>query len=474
MRVLLINPPKLTKLTERVSYVHEPHHGLGYIASYLRQNGADVSIIDAQAEQLLLDELETRIRDVSPDIIGITAPTFLIKSAHDAARIIKEIDKNIITVIGGYHATAMPGQTLREFPHFDLLVHGEGELPFLNLINAIRDKRGFESVKGIAYRNGNDVVVNPPSEVIFDLDTLPFPAWDLFKLGRYHAHYSKKTDFLELPISTSRGCVSRCITCARVTGVRVRQRSIHSVIREMKKMIDEFNAKRFVFMDETFTINMKRAGELCDAMIESGLNKKIEWLCQTRVDRVNPELLKKMRSAGCFLIAYGIESGNQEILNKMKKGTTVEHAVNAVKWAKAAGLTVDTFFILGLPHETEATINQTIKFAIKLDPDYANFFITVPYPGTELYEMAKTGDGGLNTLTGDWDMYGWQMGSAAELKQVSRKKLEALQLKAYIRFYLRPTKLKNMLNMVNIRVLPTYLNNIVRKKLGIRQAGIVP
>ena len=135
---------------------------------------------------------------------------------------------------------------------------------------------------------------------------------------------------------------------------------------------------------------------------------------------------------------------------------------------------MDTFFILGLPHETEATINQTIKFAIKLDPDYANFFITVPYPGTELYEMAKTGDGGLNTLTADWDMYGWQMGSAAELKQVSRKRLEALQLKAYMRFYLRLTKLKNMLNMVNIKVLPTYLNNIVRKKLGIRQAGIVP
>ncbi|MCL4557805.1 MAG: B12-binding domain-containing radical SAM protein [Deltaproteobacteria bacterium] len=470
MKVLLINPPKISAITERVSYVHEPHHGLAYIASYIKRHGIDVSILDAQAEQLSVRELTARIAAEGPDVVGITAPTFLIKSAHETARISKALSRDTLTVIGGYHATALPEQTLREFPSFDLLVHGEGEAPFLELLSAVADRRDLGEVKGIAYRDSGHIRVNPQAVPIMDLDTLPFPSWELFKLDMYHPHYSFKKGFLELPISTSRGCVSKCTTCARVTGTRVRQRSVPSVIGEMQEMVDRFNAKRFVFMDETFTINIRRTHELCDAMVQSGLSKRIEWLCQTRVDRVDPDLLKKMRRAGCFLIAYGIESGNQDILDRMKKGTRLDDAVNAVRWAKQAGMTVDTFFILGLPYETRDTIGHTIRFAVRLDPDYANFFITVPYPGTEVYSMAGKGEGGLRFLTDDWETYGWQMGGSAELGQVPRKQLEALQLKAYLRFYLRPRKLKSMLNIVNIRVVPEYFYNLLRKRLSAGEA----
>jgi len=465
MKVLLINPPKISAVTKRVSYVHEPHHGLAYIASFIKAHGIDVAILDAQAEQLSISAVKARIDAEAPDIAGITAPTFLIKSAHETAKAAKEVSQRIITVIGGYHATALPLRTLKEFRSFDLLVHGEGEAPFLNIVNAIMNHRDFRDINGIAYRDNERIVVNPSSEPIMNLDKLPFPSWELFKLDRYHPHYTMRKKFLELPISTSRGCAGKCITCARVTGGKVRQRSIDNVIKEMRLMVDMFNAKRFVFMDETFTINMERTRELCDAMIDSGLNKKAEWLCQTRVDRVDSELLKKMKTAGCFLIAYGIESGNQDILNRIKKGTTLKQAVNAVRWAKQAGMIVDTFFIFGLPCETKDTINQTINFAVRLDPDYANFFIAVPYPGTELYPMANAEEGGLHFLTDNWEMYGWQMGSSAELRQVKRKHLEALQLKAYMRFYLRPWKIKSMLSIVSVKALPDYLYNIVKKRL---------
>ena len=219
-------------------------------------------------------------------------------------------------------------------------------------------------------------------------------------------------------------------------------------------------------MDEAFTAEPERIHSLCDAMIQARLPGRIHWLCETRVDRVDPELLRHMKEAGCTHVSYGVESGSQEILDKNHKGTTLEQAVNAITWTKKAGLQVDAYFILGLPYDNYETLKQTLSFPIKSDPDFANFFILVPYPGTLAMKLAKQGKANLRLLTEDWSQYGIQMGKALELQDIPRAKLERIQFLCYIMFYLRPRKWRSLLRIVSFKAVPVYIFNLLAGLLG--------
>jgi radical SAM superfamily enzyme YgiQ (UPF0313 family) len=233
------------------------------------------------------------------------------------------------------------------------------------------------------------------------------------------------------------------------------------VIREIERDIERFGAGSIIFMDEAFTAEPERTHELCGELIKAGMSKRIHWLCETRVDRVDPELLRHMKEAGCGHVSFGIESGSQEILDKNRKRTTVEQGYDAARWAKEAGLPVDAYYVLGLPYETRETLRQTRRFALRAKSDFANFFIMVPYPGTLAMKLAREGRANLRLLSEDWSKYGIQIGGAVELKDISRSRLELFQLESYLRFYLRPGKWKNLLQMVNIKAMPIYLFHVI-------------
>lgn len=422
MRIALINPPS-AQILEAGDKPGAPHLGLGYIAGYLRGKGISCVVIDSKLEGIDLNTIEETLRKHRPDIVGLTAMTHDILQAEKVAKSVRKILPQTTIVIGGPHATALPYGTLRDYPIFDIVVFGEGEYTFYDLITALDGKKDLAEIKGIGYREEERIQINEPRSMIQNLDELPFPAWDLFPKAPLY------------PIITTRGCPFRCIFCMRVLGNKVRKRSPRNVVDEIKMLINEYQAKEITFVDETFAIDLKHTERILDLMTQE-LPEKIMWGTTTRVDRVNYELLMKMKQAGCYHVGFGVESGNEDILKNTKKGITIDQVIKAIETTKRVGLETSVFFILGHPFETRQTIADTIKLAIKLKTTFVSFGIMVPYPNTEVYEMAKKGFGGYKILSQDWRDFNKQIGNALELEGLSRKDLEKLQLLAYAKFYL--------------------------------------
>ncbi len=442
------------------------------MATILRQKGYDVTSIDAIAEGLSRAELIKRIQKIKPDIVGLTALTEQVYEASLLAKKIKEMSPEVKTILGGYHASALPEQTLKEFSSFDYLVYGEGELTLPELLKAIasNNRDVLRSIQGIAYRDGKDVVVTPQRPYL-DVNALPPLDFEGFDLKLYRPFYVfPNHKITELPVMTSRGCPYDCVFCFRTIGKIIRYRDVHLVINEIIRDIEVYHANRITFMDDTFTINMKRAESICDELIKTGIHKEITWNCATRADVVHAPLLKKMQQAGCRIISYGIESGDQAILDKAVKGLKIEEIKNAITWTKDAGIDIYANFIIGLPYDTVDSINRTIDLANSLDIDAALFSVLTPFPGTGLIDMVKDGRGGLKMISNDWRDYNKHVGRSLELDTVSINQLEKLQRKAYMRFYLRPQKFMNMFKIVRLGTLMSYLfRRFIFKNLSINR-----
>ncbi|MCL4557336.1 MAG: B12-binding domain-containing radical SAM protein [Deltaproteobacteria bacterium] len=446
-----------------------PHIGIAYMAAVLKQKGYDVTIADAIAERLSGPGIVDSIKKVKPDIVGLTATTQQIYTASIIANEVKGISPEIKTIIGGCHVSPLPEQTLREFSSFDYAVIGEGELVLPELLRAISDGNdgALVNIKGIAYRTDDKVVVNPQGSYV-DVNSLPMPDFDGFDLSLYRPFYTLPIHgYRELPILTSRGCPYDCVFCFRTKGKIARYRTVQSVINEVKRDIETYHANQISFIDDTFTTNMKRTEMICDELMKAGIHKKIEWSCGTRADVVSGPLLSKMKQAGCRVISYGIESGDQKILDKATKGLKIEEIREAIRLTKHAGIDVYANFIIGLPYDTVDSINKTIDFAMGLDIDAASFAILTPFPGTGLIDMIKNGSGGLKMISSDWRDYHKHLGRSLELDAVDRKKLEKLQRKAYMKFYLRPKRFINMFKIVGLGTIMSYaLQRVYIKKSG--------
>ena len=282
-------------------------------------------------------------------------------------------------------------------------------------------------------------------------------------MHRYLAFYTRDHSLRELPISTARGCPFHCMFCSKVMGETLVLRSVDNVIAEIVHGHEQFGATQFVMTDESFTFRLRRVEEFCDKFIASGLNKKINWIVHSRVD-ITRDVLFRMREANCTHITYGLESGNQAVLDKNVKKITLEQSMKAVRWAREAGLVTDGNFILGLPYDDRNSIRDTIRFALRCNPHYVSFFLFVPYPGTQSMALAKVGEANLKLLSTDWRDYGKQVGGAVELQTVPRKKLEFMQFLGYLRFYLRPSKARPLFQKIDFRTLLEYFKNILRKK----------
>jgi len=456
VKTVLVNPP-IDPKSEGTYEKWAPHLGLGYLAASLLHAGLKCEVIDAKFEGINLTEVHERIKVCKPDIVGITMVTEDFRSASHVAQLVKEVDSNILVVVGGPHPTAVPTRTLEENKNYDIAVEGEGEFSLCEIVGIIEsgDLSKLREVKGITYRSESGIVRNEPLPLIKDINSVPFPAWELFKTNENTLY----------PIITARGCPFQCIFCQPLYGKTVRFRSVENLLAEVDHLVSNFGCQKISFQDDTFTLDRKRISEFLDRFIERGYNDRIKWICETRVNTVDLDLLKKIKKAGCISTGFGVESGNEEILKIIKKSITKDQAKNAVKWAKEAGLFTRTFFILGHPYETEETAKETIDFAKELNPDMTTFSIMTPIPSTEVERMAEKGIGGLRLLSKDYSDYSLQLSKAMELEQLPISQLKRLQLKGYLSFYLRKRKFGTILGLINKRRIPKIFWHYTKESL---------
>ena len=411
VKILLIDPP----FYRFIGYYNRYFPlGLAYLAAVLRENWHEVLIYDADCNvnpskmdftrledsypfylkslkdnnDPIWQEMKKTIHNFKPDIIGISVWTTFAASAFKIASICKEYDRNIPVVMGGPHITIKYDEVAKICPDVDFLIRGEGEKTFVELVKALKAKatglsaisHELSAIKGISYRWNGKIVHNPTREFIQDLDSIPFPSRDL--LINKKSYNSEDMGLL----MTSRGCPYNCSYCATSIWERkTRYRSIDNVIEEIKFVTDKYGTRQFTFKDDSFTVNKKRVLEFCERLIKE--NIEINWDCNTRVNLVDEELLKKMKKAGCNSIKVGIETGSERILKLMNKNITLEQCRQAAKLFRKVDIHWTGYFMMGIPSETKDEIYQTLKFMKKLKPDYASLGVYEPFPGTELFNI---------------------------------------------------------------------------------------
>lgn len=382
LRVALVSP-KWNQLVN--SY---PPLGLGYLAAVLEAAGHSVAIYDLGLDPATPLELEVaRIAAYAPDLIGFTAMTNNYHSAEQAIALLKQRTSCPI-VVGGPHATLFPEEVVQD-PHVDYVISGEGEETLSELAQAILAMGSrppievLRHIRGLYFTDGKQVVQNAPRPLIENLDALPFPARHLYELERYPL-YAPNGERM-VTVLTSRGCPYNCSYCFKgIVGRTYRQRSPENVLAEVRGLVHAYNYHNFYFIDDLFTLDRERLTALTSLLIEARLN--IRWQCLARVDRVTPELLQLMHRSGCREVHYGIETGNPEIMKTIGKRITLEQVRQAVSWTAEAGILAKGYFMLGLPGDTDETMEQTIAFASELPLDQAMFSLTTPFPGTRLWD----------------------------------------------------------------------------------------
>ncbi len=390
MKVLLINPflPKESiygKMFMRLGAVMPPL-GLTYIAAYLRREGIEVDILDANALTLDMDSILERVSKYNPVIVGITATTAAYPGAAVTARAIKSKNSSIVTVIGGSHMLGMAEETMAD-SCWDFGVIYEGEQTMLELVKGIESKSGIEDICGLIYNREGKIVKNAPRIPIQDLDTLPLPARDL--LPSMKLYKQKAVAYKRLPMThmfTSRGCPYGCIFCQNVFKRKTRFHSPDYVINEVEELVNKYGIREICINDDTFVLDKERVYDICGKIRKKF--PKLIWSCNIRVDLVDKPLLQEMKASGCWLVMPGVESGDQGILKFIKKGTTLEQIQQVCQDAHEIGLMIKTSFILGHPTETAETVEKTIEFARKLPVHYHQFNLLSPLPGTKLWEIA--------------------------------------------------------------------------------------
>jgi radical SAM superfamily enzyme YgiQ (UPF0313 family) len=405
-----------------------PPLGISYLAAVLENAGHTVEIIDLGVEHFDITQLATRT-DLS--IIGFSCNTPNVGIALRLARKIKGGPLPEIPIIfGGVHPTIMPDEVMKN-DCVDIVVRGEAENIIVSLVESLEDGKSLDEIPGISYRTSRGLIKhNKLDAPIQDLDSIPFPARHLLKSDAYKVSIAKSNPCTAM--ITSRGCPYNCIYCFTGRFFRkCRFRSVPNVLSEIKEIVEKYKIHDIEFYDDTFTLNRKRAIEICQGIKKEKFD--ITWRCRSRVDHVDRELLEEMKKAGCYAISYGIESANQKMLDTMQKGITVDQQRTAIEITKKAKIEVLAYFIFGTPGETERSIKDSINFMKETDPDYVSIAIMTPFPGTHLFEMANE-KGWIETL--DWEEY--RLGSPVmRIPTISQSELVRWQKQAYKEFYFR-------------------------------------
>jgi radical SAM superfamily enzyme YgiQ (UPF0313 family) len=387
--ILLINPPLTQKElfargSEATATINPPL-GLAYIAAALEAEGHHVEIIDGIATCLPLESVARRAGDF--DFIGITVLSSFFKRCVELIAEIRKVS-NVPIIAGGAHTTVMPASILSAGADFAIL--GEGEETIRELIGVLlgKTKTDISSVKGIAFMKGGELIRTGKRELIRDLDEIPMPARHLLPMGRYKTSESRAHRNPSHALVVSRGCPGTCTFCSKALfGTKFRCHSPQRIFDEMCVLRDRYGAKEIAFFDDGFTSDKKTLMTLCGMLIERRFG--LPWSCEARVDSVDEEMLAIMKKSGCEFIAYGIESGSEEVIKSVNKKITIDMVRRAVSLTKKAGIAMRGYFMLGFIGETKEQMRRTIDFACELDLDIASFTLLVPLPGTVDYVRAK-------------------------------------------------------------------------------------
>lgn len=441
MRVLLLNPPpaggvnvvregRCMQRTGAWTSVWAPVT-LATTAALLRDEGFEVRIADGSVEGFDGAQLGRMIAGFRPGLVVINTATPSIEPDIATASLAKAAWPGARTLALGIHTSALTDSCFAMDDELDMAVRGEPEYTVRDAALALGEGKGLEGVAGLSWRQDGEVRHNPDRPFIEDLDALPFPAWDLIDTGLYRLPFSGRRFLL---VATARGCPYACTFCANKAyyGARLRKRSPERVVDEMEHAVREFGIDDFLIWSESFTNDQEYAIAIAEEIRRRGLD--IRWVCNSRVDTVSPRLLKAIREAGCWMIGYGIESGSQQVLDAVRKGTTLFDAVLAVRMAHEVGLEVTGHCILGFPGETAETMQQTIDFARFLKLDYAQFYCAVAFPGSGLFDECRE-QGWLDEL--DWSRFE-QNFSVINTPRLSAAEVMAARERAYREFYLKP------------------------------------
>jgi len=440
VKVLLVNPPAdLLIQSELPGHVgkelgHFPPLGLLYLAAYARRDGRhQVAMLDMPARQATLAVLRERLRNDRPDLVGVTCITHNLAGVKATADAVKDADPGIRVCIGGPHVAQFPAEAIG-LTSVDFAVSGEGEIPFLALLDALDTGCDLGSVPSLCYKEGSRLVVASVPAVTTDIENLPVPARDLVEPKDYFYILGNRSTFAT--ILSSRGCPFHCTFCATPHGA-YRGRSARSVVDEMEQC-RAGGAEEIHFIDDTFNIRRERLAEVSREILDRGLHLK--WSFRGRADGIDEEGMALAARAGCIRFHLGVETGTDEGMKALKKGVTVDQVRSAVRLARKYGVVSAAYFIIGCPHEKSRNdILQTIRFAVRLNPDFAMFNILAIYPGTELFDEAVS----KGMLAPDF-WHGFARSPDPDFRiplweeHVGRFELERLMRHAYRRFYWRP------------------------------------
>lgn len=423
MKALLVNSPQFEfhstagRARGQIRLVPPVH--LGYLAAVAEGQGTECCILDLAALKIGLDAVVETLVSWQPDIVGISSTTISFPNALRVAQLVKQTRPESTVVLGGCHVTFTAQETLNDHSQVNVVVRGEGEETFAELLSCLESRGNLDSVKGISYRKDDGAIVhNPPRGFIQDLDRLSWPARHLMQLEAYNGPGA---------LFTSRGCPNACAFCAAtaMSGRRYRSRQPQFIVDEVQHLVERYGCRHISFLDDTFTALAKQLTiPVCRDMVQRGLN--ITFGCESRVDVISPELIDELQRAGCAAIHFGVESGSQQILDRMNKRITLDQVRNAVRWSAEAGLEVFCSVILGLPGETETTARQMRDFLAELRHLGAHEIIVellIPFPGTDIYE--RQDEYSVTIHETDWRKFNTRL-PIVSTAQLSRERLREL------------------------------------------------
>jgi len=429
MRILLVHPPASQPIfSTGPTYLNL---GLAYIAGALLQAGNQVHVLDMTVGSSSMDRFLKTVEATHPHWVGFTAVTPNVKSAYRMARSLKNRIQ-VPVVLGGPHATVLPEEALKE--GIDIVIRGEGELTAQSLCASLSTPW---EVSGVSCIRQGSLYHAPARELIQDLDSLAYPARELFPNLRHYTGQPILGNRTPIgTIATSRGCPYDCSFCYKATTQRTyRTRSPENVFEEWKQLIVKHGVAEIAICDDAFTLDEDRVLELCERLIQAKFD--LPWSCPNgiRAYPLSRRMLMAMKKAGCYRTAIGVESGDETILEKVDKALTLEHIRRAFALCKEAGIKTTAFLMLGHPEDTRESMEKTISFARELDPDFAQFLIATPYPGTRLREqVCEKG----TLLVQDWDLYGsYESRVFFETQEMPASLVLEMQKLAYRAFYLR-------------------------------------
>lgn len=426
--------------------------GLAYIAAVLEKKGHEVKILDALAmgmkrkEQIRdhirigLSNEDIRIlnQNFKPDVVGVSSQyTLFAQGAHEVAKIVKEVYPEIPVIFGGAHPSTCPKLVLSD-KNVDLVVKGEGEITFLELIETLEKGLSTLKVIGTVSKKGNQIFINPERQRIQDLDSLPFPARHLLPMDSYLWDDYRKVYSMRQPranMITSRGCPMNCVFCSihTVWGHGWRATSATKTVDEIEFLVNNYGVQEIAFQDDNLTLDRKRMVNICEEIIRRRID--IKWCTPNGVAiwTLNRELIQKMKRSGCYKLTFGIESGSAETLKFIGKPIDLEKTKKIIKYANDVGIWTHSSFIIGFPYESMSSIKETINYAISSDLDFATFYIATPLPGTRLYKICKQ-----EGLLQDKDLTRWKattMQATHDTKCLTKEDLQTMKAIAHSKFY---------------------------------------